>query len=41
MFEHMFEEMPDNLLEQLEYLEESIANREIEEDAEHIQGGFP
>ncbi|MHC4781018.1 MAG: pyruvate dehydrogenase (acetyl-transferring) E1 component subunit alpha [Planctomycetota bacterium] len=41
MFEHLFEEMPDNLLEQLEYLEESIASREIEEDAEHIPGGFP
>ncbi len=41
LFEHMFEDMPDNLLEQLEYLEESIATREVEEDAERIQGGFP
>jgi pyruvate dehydrogenase E1 component alpha subunit len=41
MFEHMFEEMDDNLLEQLEYLEDSLATREVEEDAEHIQGGFP
>jgi len=41
LFEHMFEEMPDNLLEQLEYLEESLASREIEEDADEIQGGFP
>ena len=41
LFEHMFEEMPDNLLEQLEYLEESMANREVEEDSEQIQGGFP
>jgi len=41
LFEHMFEDMPDNLLEQLEYLDESIANKEIEEDAEQIQGGFP
>jgi pyruvate dehydrogenase E1 component alpha subunit len=41
LFEHMYEEMPDNLLEQLEYLEESLANKEIEEDAEQIQGGFP
>jgi pyruvate dehydrogenase E1 component alpha subunit len=41
LFDHMFEEMPDNLLEQLEYLEESIANKEIEEDAVQIQGGFP
>ena len=41
LFEHMFEEMPDNLLEQLEYLEDSIASKEIEEDATNIQGGFP
>jgi TPP-dependent pyruvate/acetoin dehydrogenase alpha subunit len=41
LFEHMYEEMPDNLLEQLEYLEESIATKEVEEDAEQIQGGFP
>lgn len=41
LFEHMFEEMPDNLLEQLEYLEESLANKEVEEDADQIQGGFP
>jgi pyruvate dehydrogenase E1 component alpha subunit len=41
LFQHMFEEMNDNLLEQLEYLEESLANREVEEDDEHIQGGFP
>lgn len=41
LFENMYEEMPDNLLEQLEYLEESIATKEIEEDADQIQGGFP
>jgi pyruvate dehydrogenase E1 component alpha subunit len=41
LFEHMFEEMPDNLLEQLEYLEESIETKEVEEDADQIQGGFP
>jgi pyruvate dehydrogenase E1 component alpha subunit len=41
LFEHLFEEMSDNLLEQLEYLEESIATKEIEEDADQIQGGFP
>ncbi len=41
LFEHMFEEMPDNLLEQLEYLEESLATKEVEEDADQIQGGFP
>ena len=41
LFEHMFEEMPDNLLEQLEYLEDSIATREVEEDADSIRGGFP
>jgi pyruvate dehydrogenase E1 component alpha subunit len=41
LFEHIFEEMPDNLLEQLEYLEESLANKEVEEDSERIQGGFP
>ncbi len=41
LFEHMFEEMDDNLLEQLEYLEESLANKEVEEDDERIQGGFP
>jgi pyruvate dehydrogenase E1 component alpha subunit len=41
LFEHMYEELPDNLLEQLEYLEESIATQEVEEDAEQIKGGFP
>ncbi len=41
LFEHLYEEMPDNLLEQLEYLEESIATKEVEEDSGGIQGGFP
>jgi pyruvate dehydrogenase E1 component alpha subunit len=41
LFENMFEEMPDNLLEQLEYLEESLGTKEVEEDSSRIEGGFP
>jgi pyruvate dehydrogenase E1 component alpha subunit len=41
LFEHLFDDMTDNLLEQLEYLEESLATKEVEEDSEQIQGGFP
>jgi pyruvate dehydrogenase E1 component alpha subunit len=41
LFENMFGEMPDNLLEQLEYIEESLATKEVEEDDSQIQGGFP
>jgi pyruvate dehydrogenase E1 component alpha subunit len=41
MFKDMFAEMPENLKEQLEYLKRSIAEKEIEEDADVIQGGFP
>jgi len=41
LFEHMFEEMPAYLRDQLEYLKKCLDEREIEEDAEEIQGGFP
>ncbi|MGA1848460.1 MAG: thiamine pyrophosphate-dependent enzyme, partial [Thermoplasmatota archaeon] len=41
LFRFLYDEMPDNLNEQLGYLKRSIAKREIEEDASEIQGGFP
>ncbi|MFW3145335.1 MAG: pyruvate dehydrogenase (acetyl-transferring) E1 component subunit alpha [Thermoplasmatota archaeon] len=41
LFKYMFGEMPPNLLEQLEYLKKSMKEKEIEEDASEIQGGFP
>lgn len=41
LFKYMYEEMPSNLKEQLEYLKENLGSREIEEDASEIQGGFP
>jgi pyruvate dehydrogenase E1 component alpha subunit len=41
LFKFMYHEMPDNLKEQLEYLKDSMASKEIEEDASEIQGGFP
>lgn len=41
LFKYMFEEMPPNLKEQMSYLKDNLAKREIEEDASEIQGGFP
>ena len=41
LFRHMYEEMTPALVEQLEYLKFALANREIEEEADEIKGGFP
>ena len=41
LFANMYAEMPDELKEQLDYLKKSIDEREVEEDASEIQGGFP
>jgi pyruvate dehydrogenase E1 component alpha subunit len=41
LFKFLYHEMPDNLKEQMDYLETSLASKEIEEDASEIQGGFP
>jgi len=41
LFAHMYAEMPDELREQLEDLKRAIGEREVEEDATEIQGGFP
>jgi pyruvate dehydrogenase E1 component alpha subunit len=41
LFKYLYEEMPDNLKEQMEYLKSSLETREIEEDASELQGGFP
>lgn len=41
LFRHMYAEMTPALTEQLEYLRYSMANREIEEEASEIKGGFP
>jgi len=41
LFDHIYAEMPDELREQLEDLKRAIGEREVEEDATEIQGGFP
>jgi pyruvate dehydrogenase E1 component alpha subunit len=41
LFKYMYAEMPENLKEQLEHLKNALENREIDEDATQIQGGFP
>ncbi|MGA1872053.1 MAG: pyruvate dehydrogenase (acetyl-transferring) E1 component subunit alpha [Thermoplasmatota archaeon] len=41
LFRFLYAEMTPALKEQMEYLERSLAGREIEEDASEIQGGFP
>jgi pyruvate dehydrogenase E1 component alpha subunit len=41
LFENMYAEMPEELKEQLEYLKRSLETKEIDDDADQIQGGFP
>lgn len=41
LFAHMYAEMPDELREQLEQLRRSLDDKEVEDDAVQIQGGFP
>ena len=41
LFRHLYGQMPDNLVEQMEYLKDSLETREIEEDSTEIKGGFP
>ena len=41
LFVHLYEEIPDNLREQMEYLKRSLEKKEIEEDDSGIEGGFP
>jgi len=41
LFAHMYAEMPDELREQLEQLKRSLDGKEVEDDADRIQGGFP
>ena len=41
LFSHMYAEMPDELREQLGELKRALDEREVEDDAEQIQGGFP
>jgi pyruvate dehydrogenase E1 component alpha subunit len=41
LFAHMYAEMPDELREQLEDLKRAIGEREVDEGATEIQGGFP
>ena len=41
LFDYMYKETPIALKDQLEYLTRSIEEREIEEDAPKIEGGFP
>lgn len=41
LFRNMFEEMPKDLKEQMEYLKTSLEEKEIEEESVEIKGGFP
>ncbi|MDD5417327.1 MAG: pyruvate dehydrogenase (acetyl-transferring) E1 component subunit alpha [Candidatus Nanoarchaeia archaeon] len=41
MFNSIYSKMTPKLTEELEYLKENLANREVEEETQEIKGGFP